>query len=179
MDVSKEFLIKGLEQNFNRVLEELKNDTIGDYNLSSKNNSLFCKAELNGDSFINIEITYGGKKLALNDIKTLGDTFIDLYHYKYIETQRTLYFVDVDLQDQYEFHKDTYLTFNGELYVVEDSTPVNEYSKFYTYINSFMEAQHIGRDGYGRNFVFTKNAVDVIKINYVDKEKLWKVMYII
>ena len=61
MNVSKEFLIKGLEQNFNRVLEELKKDTIGDYSLSSKNNSLFCKAELNGDSFINIEITYGGK----------------------------------------------------------------------------------------------------------------------
>lgn len=170
MDVSKEFLIKGLEQNFNRVLEELKNDTIGDYNLSFKNNSLFCKAELNSDSFINIEITYGGKKLALNDIKTLEDTFIDLYQYKYIETQRVLYFVDINLQDQYEFHKDTFSTFNSELYVVEDSTSANDYSKFYNYINTFLESKKYDEINYNRNFVFTKNAVDVIKTNYIDIE---------
>lgn len=43
-----------------------------------------------------------------------------------------VYFVDVDLQDQYEFHKDTYLNFTGELFVVEDSiTTTNDYSKFY------------------------------------------------
>lgn len=153
---TKEILIKDLENKFKIIIDELKDKNCTDFNLTSTHSydnsfSLTANAVLTNDYSINIGIS-----LRDNKIKKEAE-------FNYYKLHKVDIWVDVLKTDDDKLKLFfNYNQINKEVFIVSNNTKEEEYYKLNNYLDDLILNQGIGRDGYGRNFIFTQEAVDYI-----------------